>query len=194
MNNTNWMWFATRASGLLSLALLTCVVLLGIATRGGWVTKIWPRSAVTMLHRNLSLLSIVFVAVHVCTTILDGYVNVSWLDVVMPFTAGYRTLWLGLGTVAFDLMIALIATGLLRRRIPARIWRPLHLLSYGVWAFAIIHSGGAGNDRLIVIVSAGLSTALVAGAWLAQSVGTKRPKAATEQFASTSTLRRKILR
>jgi len=142
-------WLATRATGELSLVLLTAVVVLGIATARGWAHERWPEAVVTLLHRNVSLLSVVFLAVHIGTTVLDGFVPIGWIDVVIPFAQSYRTLWVGLGTVAFDLLVTVIVTSLLRHRIAPRAWKLVHLLSYVLWAVAIVHGLGAGTDRVL---------------------------------------------
>ena len=76
-----------------------------------------PRFALAALHRNLSLLAVVFLAVHVVTTLADSYAPIALKDVFVPFLSSYRPLWLGLGAVACDLLLALIVTSLLRVRL-----------------------------------------------------------------------------
>jgi predicted ferric reductase len=157
-------WLATRATGLIALILLTAVTVLGVATTKGWASRRWPESVVTLLHRNLSLLSVVFLAVHIGTTVLDGYVPIGWLDVVVPFQSSYRTLWIGLGTIAVDLMLAVILTSLLRRRIPPRLWKGIHWTAYLLWGVALVHGLGAGTDQLLTRV---VDAAMVAAVALA---------------------------
>lgn len=159
-------WLATRATGEISLVLFTAVTVMGIATTKGWASARWPESVVTLLHRNVSLLSVVFLAVHIGTTVLDGYVPIGWLDVVIPFQSSYRTLWVGLGTIAFDLMAAVIITSLLRRRIPPRLWKGIHWTAYLMWAVAIAHGLGTGTDVLLtrlvaatMVVAVGIAVA-----------------------------------
>ena len=147
-------WLATRATGELALVLLTLVTVIGIATTKGWANRRWPESVITLLHRNISLLSVVFLAVHIGTTVLDGYVPIGWLDVVIPFQSSYRTLWVGLGTIAFDLLLAVIITSLLRRRIPPRLWKGIHWTAYLMWGVAVVHGLGTGTDRLLTRVIA----------------------------------------
>ena len=106
----------------------------------------WPRFATVDVHRNLTLLSIVFVAIHVVTTVADGYAPVGLIDAVVPFLSPYRPVWLGLGTVAFDLLLALVVTSLFRSLVPARAWRALHWAAYAAWPVALVHSLGTGSD------------------------------------------------
>ena len=162
------MWLATRATGEISLILLTCVTIMGIAVTKGWASSRWPESVVTLLHRNISLLSVVFLGVHIGTTVVDSYVPIGWLDVVIPFQTSYKTLWVGLGTIAFDLMLAVIITSLMRRRIPQSLWKGIHWTAYLMWAVAVVHSLGVGTDQLLTRVVAAAMVALVAGAVVAR--------------------------
>jgi Ferric reductase like transmembrane component len=144
--NAHVLWYVTRGSGVVALLLLTAAVLLGIVSALRWRGERWPRFAVTNAHRNLTLLSIVFVVIHVVTTVMDSYAPITLFDGIFPFLSPYRTLWLGLGTVAFDLLLALVLTSLMRGRIPARLWRGVHWLAYASWPVALMHSLGTGSD------------------------------------------------
>jgi hypothetical protein len=140
------LWYITRGSGVVALLLLTAAVVLGVVSSLRWRTARWPRFATVDVHRNLTLLSIVFVAIHVVTTVADGYAPVSLVDAIVPFLSPYRPLWLGLGTVAFDLLLALVVTSLFRNLVPARAWRALHWAAYAAWPVALVHSLGTGSD------------------------------------------------
>ena len=113
-------WYLTRGTGLVALLLLTSGVLLGVLTSTKWTAPRWPRFVVSALHRNVTLLALAFVVVHVVTTILDGYAPIGLRDAVLPFASRYRPVWVGLGAVSFDLLLALIATSLLRARLGLR--------------------------------------------------------------------------
>jgi DMSO/TMAO reductase YedYZ heme-binding membrane subunit len=121
-------------------------VVLGAAGATRWRSRRWPRFVVAGLHRNLTLLALVFIVLHVVTTVVDGYAPISLLNAVIPFTSPYRPIWLGLGAVAFDLLLALTATSLLRARIGYRRWRALHWLAYASWPVALVHGLGTGTD------------------------------------------------
>jgi methionine sulfoxide reductase heme-binding subunit len=105
-----------------------------------------PRFAVTDLHRNLSLLSVAFIAVHVLTAVLDTFVHIPLASAVIPFASGYERFWLGLGAVSLDIMLAMIMTSLLRGRLNRGLWRAVHLLAYASWPIAFAHSIGSSND------------------------------------------------
>ena len=144
--NGTALWYITRASGVVSLLLLTAGLVLGILGTVRWRSDRWPRFAVVSIHRNLTLFAIAFVALHVVTTIADGYAPVGFKDAVIPFVSKYRPLWLGFGAVAFDLLLALVVTSLLRARIGFRAWRAVHWLAYACWPVAVIHGLGTGSD------------------------------------------------
>jgi predicted ferric reductase len=140
-----WTWYASRGAGLVSLVLLTVTLLLGISGVARVATARWPRFALAQLHRNLSLLAVAFVAAHVLTAVLDGYVDIGWVDVVVPFGAGYEPFWLGLGAVALDLFAAMVVTSVLRARLALRTWRVVHLAAYACWPLAVTHGLGIGG-------------------------------------------------
>lgn len=145
--STDALWYLARGTGVVSLVLLTAVVVLGIGSRSGRPVFGLPRFAVTVVHRNASLLSVLLLAVHVLTLFFDPYAQLRLVDLVVPFAAAYRPMWLGLGTLALDLIIALVATSLLRHRLGRTAWRAMHWLAYLTWPIAVLHGLGTGSDR-----------------------------------------------
>ncbi|MFF3330111.1 ferric reductase-like transmembrane domain-containing protein [Streptomyces sp. NPDC002888] len=140
------LWYANRATGAVCLVLFTVVVLLGVAVRLGGRIPGLPRFGTMSLHRTLSLAATAFLALHITTAIVDGYVDITVVDVLVPFVSAYQPLWLGLGTVALDLMLAVLVTSLLRERLGHRTWRAVHRLAYASWPVALIHGLGIGTD------------------------------------------------
>jgi sulfoxide reductase heme-binding subunit YedZ len=163
------LWFATRGAGVVSLLLLTAVVVLGVAGATRWRSTRWPRFVVAGLHRNLTLLALVFIALHVITTVADGYAPISFLNAVLPFTSSYRPVWLSLGAVALDLLLALTITSLLRARIGYGRWRALHWLAYASWPVALVHGLGTGTDARVawlqVIALGSVACVVCAALW-----------------------------
>jgi Ferric reductase like transmembrane component len=145
-SNGQALWYLTRGSGTVALLLLTAAVLLGVMNSTRWRTAHWPRFLTYGLHRNVTLLAIAFTAVHVVTTIADSFAPINLIDAVVPFLSPYRPFWLGMGTLAFDLLLALTITSLLRRRIGVRAWKLVHWLAYASWPVALLHSLGTGSD------------------------------------------------
>jgi DMSO/TMAO reductase YedYZ heme-binding membrane subunit len=129
-----------------SLILLTAVVVLGLLSVLRFEADGWPRFLTAALHRNLALMSVLFLGFHILTAVIDPYVNLGWAVVLVPFSSPYRTLWLGLGTVAADLVAALILTSLLRHVLGPATWRATHWLAYLAWPVAMVHGWGSGTD------------------------------------------------
>jgi methionine sulfoxide reductase heme-binding subunit len=185
--STPALWYLARGSGIVSLGLLTLTVLLGIATSTRWATERWPRLVVAGLHRNLSLLSVVFLGLHVGTVVVDGYVPIRWLDAVIPFGSSYRPLWLGLGATAFDVLAALVVTSLLRVRLGHRVWRAVHWAAYACWPLAVAHSLGIGSDNrqgwLLALDALAIAAVAAAVCWRLAIGQTRQP---SSQLAPTT--------
>src|SRR5271169_6454162 len=104
------LWYATRAAGLVALVLLTATTALGFLTAGRMSGDRWPRFLVVGLHRNISLLALGFLGLHIFTTVVDTYTSIGLQDAVVPFLSGYHRFWLGLGAIASDTLIAVSVT------------------------------------------------------------------------------------
>ncbi len=144
--STKTLWYVTRGTGVVALLLLTASVVLGTLSSARWRAPRLPRFLVGGLHRNLTLLAVAFVAAHVVTAVADRFAPIGYKDGILPFLSPYRPIWLGLGTVAFDLLLALILTSLLRARLGFRAWRAFHWLAYASWPVALVHALGTGSD------------------------------------------------
>lgn len=140
------LWYATRATGLVALVLLTISMMLGLLSSVRFQRPEWPRFVTLGLHRNVTLLALGFTVAHVLTTVLDSFVSIPLPDAVVPFISSYRPIWIGLGAIAFDLMLALVVTSLLRTRLGLRSWRLVHWSAYLCWPVAVLHGLGSGTD------------------------------------------------
>lgn len=163
------LWYLTRGTGAVSLILLTASMVLGIAHSVRWSPGRTPRFVVGDLHRNVSLMVLVFIAIHVSTAVMDGFAPIRWLDAIVPFTSAYRPVWLGLGALAFDVLLAVAITSLLRARITYRVWRLIHWTSYGCWAIAVLHGVGIGSDTkqtwMLSLVAGSVAFVVAASGW-----------------------------
>lgn len=177
------LWFVSRASGLVAIVMLTATVVLGAthvtrASTGGWL-----RFTVHAVHRNLSLLSVVFLVVHIGSAIIDGYVDLAWIDAVVPFVSGYHPIWVGLGAIALDLLIAVIVTSLLRTRLSQRVWRSVHLASYALWPVAVLHGWGIGgaDSKLDWVIGLYVACAVAVAVALTRRLLVRHPDAGTRR-------------
>ncbi len=139
-------WYLTRSTGAVALLLLTLAIVLGVIDVRRWSDPRLPRFVIDSLHRNVSLLALVFLVLHILTSVLDSFASISLVDAFVPFVGSYRPFWLGLGAVAFDLILAVIVTSLLRARLGFSTWRAVHWLTYASWPIALLHGLGTGSD------------------------------------------------
>lgn len=146
MSGSHLVWFVTRGAGALSLCLLSAVVVLGLVGAVGGQHPRWPRFLTTTLHRNLALLSLVSLGIHIVTAVLDPFTALGWGAALVPWGSSYRTLWVGLGVISLYLGAAVVVTSLLRQWLSYQFWRLVHWIAYAVWPLALIHSLGAGSD------------------------------------------------
>jgi sulfoxide reductase heme-binding subunit YedZ len=139
-------WYLTRSTGAVALLLLTLSLALGIAVVSRFSSPRWPRFVVDSLHRNVSLLALAFLLVHIVTAVLGSFAPISLIDAFVPFAGSYRPFWLGLGAISFDLLLAVTLTSLVRRRLGYGAWRATHWLAYACWPIALLHGLGTGSD------------------------------------------------
>jgi hypothetical protein len=158
-------WYLARGTGAVALVLLTASVVLGILGSLRYTAARWPRFAIDSLHRDVSLLVLVVLVLHILTSVLDSFAPIKLTDAVIPFASVYRPLWMGLGALSFDLLLALIITSLLRRRLGYRRWRAIHWLAYASWPVAVFHGLGTGSDTKLwwmLALTAGCVAAVLA--------------------------------
>ncbi len=140
-------WYAARAAGIVAYLLLTSVVAIGVGLAGRMNGKSWPSFAVAEVHRFGGLLVGTFIGIHVLTIAIDSYMRFSLAQLAVPFTSSYRPVWVALGIVAAELLLALAIANRLRRTLRYRWWKRTHYLNFAVWAAATLHGIGSGTDR-----------------------------------------------
>jgi sulfoxide reductase heme-binding subunit YedZ len=140
------LWYFSRGTGAAALVLLTATLALGVVDVARWRSASWPRFVVDAVHGTLALAAVALVAGHVVTSVLDPFAPLRLADAVVPFGARYRPLWVGLGALASDLLIVLVITSVLRRRVGPGAWRAIHWAAYACWPVAVAHGLGTGSD------------------------------------------------
>jgi len=158
------LWALGRGNGIVALAFMTLSVVLGVGVRSGRPLFTLPRFGIADVHRFVALAATLLVALHMGLLFMDPYAKLRLIDFVVPFLGAYRPLWQGLGTVAFDVLIVVIVTSLLRRRLGLRIFRAVHWTTYLLWPIAMAHSLGNGTDtgRIWFLGFAGVCALMVA--------------------------------
>ena len=169
------LWYVTRATGLVSLVMMTVAVLLGLLVTANFTSARWPRYLTRGLHQNVSMVVLVFLALHIAATVLDTYTSISLAAAFIPFASSYKAAWLSLGAIALDLLIALTVTSLVRGRLGYRAWRRLHWLAYACWPVAVAHGLGIGTDRsvtwVIALTLGCVGCVATAAAWRVRAMG-----------------------
>src|SRR5690348_10474080 len=133
-------WDIARAGGITAYLLMALAVILGLALSLHLQAPRWPRLINNELHNFISLLSLVFVVVHVLAVWIDPFTKFGWADVFIPFLSTYRTFWLALGIIGLYLGIAVGISTWLRPRIGYQWWRRLHYLTFALFILVTLHS------------------------------------------------------
>jgi sulfoxide reductase heme-binding subunit YedZ len=164
---TEALWALGRGTGVVALVVFTLSLLLGILTRSGRPLAGLGRFGLNEVHRTAALTGVGLIAVHVLSLLFDPYAQLRVVDLVVPFLGSYRPLWLGLGTLAIDLLVVITAVSLLRNRVGPRVFRTVHWLTYALWPVALLHGLGTGTDAgslwmdaVAVLCSAAVAAAL----------------------------------
>jgi predicted ferric reductase len=158
-------WYLTRSTGAVALLLLTVAIVLGVLDVQRVSTPRWPRFVIDSVHRNVSLLAMVFLVLHILTSVLDSFAPIGLIEAFIPFVGSYRPFWLGLGAVSFDLILAVVLTSLMRQRMGFATWRAIHWLTYASWPIALLHGLGTGSDvksTWLLLLSIGCAAAVAA--------------------------------
>jgi methionine sulfoxide reductase heme-binding subunit len=187
------LWYTTRGAGAVTLILLTVVVVLGVLSVLRVQSESWPRFLTTGLHRNLALMTLVFLALHIVTAVVDPYTNLGWAAALIPFSSSYRTFWLGLGVISFELLVAIVVTSLVRGTLGHRAWRAIHWLTYGAWPIGVVHGLGTGTDTWsawMLAITAGCVAAVGMAVALRLNAGSTDPLAAARSAFRSAVDRR----
>ncbi len=160
------LWFAARGAGIVSLLMLTASAAFGLITVTRFQAAGWPRFFNYEMHRRISLLSTAFLAVHVLAAIMDPYLKLGLAAALVPFASSWKPVPVALGVISLYLVVALIATSLLRQRLGQRAWRLVHWTAYLMWPLAFAHTLTAGSDAMApwMLGIEALTLAIVAGA------------------------------
>ncbi|HEY1223444.1 MAG TPA: ferric reductase-like transmembrane domain-containing protein [Acidimicrobiales bacterium] len=166
---TPYLWYTTRATGIVALILFTLVVTLGTLVANRIGGTIVGRFEINELHRSLSIVAMVFLVIHILTTVLDSYVSTGLISAFIPMTSAYKRLAITFGAVAFDLILAVWISSLLKLRVANTTWRFIHWFSWIGFATALVHAYMSGTDSRtgigLVLVSACAAVVLVAALW-----------------------------
>ncbi|MDQ2755661.1 MAG: ferric reductase-like transmembrane domain-containing protein [Actinomycetota bacterium] len=175
------LWYTSRATGTVSIVLLTVVECLGLVVASRRPPRATRAAVVMGLHRSLSLGLVVFLLAHVGTAVGETFVSIDLVSAVVPFTSGYERVWVGFGTTAVDLVVAVLVTSVWRHRLPEPLWRAVHWLGLVLWPLAIVHGLLLGTADELGLRLVTLSCAAAGVAAVVWRVATVDPHAETRQ-------------
>jgi hypothetical protein len=144
--NPHLWWYVARAGGLVAWALGCLAVFWGLALSTRLIRKKGVPAWLLATHRHLGALTLVFTGVHVGGLVADDYVHFGAADVLLPFASSWRPGAVAWGIVSMQLLVAIEVTSLLMRHLRRRLWRAVHVTSFGVFAMGTVHAFTAGTD------------------------------------------------
>ncbi len=146
-------WYLARVAGLVSYMLIWFSIALGLLVTNKFA-RVWPGGPLAVdLHQFTALLGLLFGLFHGIVLLGDQYVNFTPLQLLIPFsTASYRPSWVGLGQIAFYLMIPVTFSFYVRKRIGYNAWRSLHFASFAIYALTTVHGLLSGTDSTNPVV------------------------------------------
>jgi predicted ferric reductase len=139
-------WYGIRLLGILSWAALTGSVIYGLLLSTGILDAIAHRTVSFALHQELSALGLGLALVHAALLSIDSSVPFSVTELVVPFAAPYRPVWVGLGQLGLYLTALIVASFWARKRLGQRTWRRLHYLTFVIALATTLHALMAGSD------------------------------------------------
>jgi predicted ferric reductase len=141
-----YLWYTTRATGIVTLVLFTLVVALGTLVSNRIGGTMVGRFELNEFHRSISIVAMIFLLIHVLTTIADSYVSTGVVSVIVPMTSQFKRVGVALGAVSFDLIVAVWLSSIMKARIENRSWRFIHWFSWLAFTASIVHAYLTGTD------------------------------------------------
>jgi predicted ferric reductase len=139
-------WYLARSSGWVAFVLLAVTVVWGILGVSRLIERRGLPRWLLAVHRHVALLTVVFTGVHLAALVADNYSHIAWKEILLPMAIDYRPGAVAWGIVAMYLLVAVQVSSWLRHRLPTRVWRGIHLLSYPALWFVAVHGLQAGTD------------------------------------------------
>jgi sulfoxide reductase heme-binding subunit YedZ len=166
-----FLWLVARAAGVAAYVSLCLSMLSGLALRTPALEFLAEKKPVRLLHDFTVWIWLPLGIAHVGALVLDRTARIGLLDLVVPFRAPYGQLAIGLGTVSLDLVLLVVVTSWLRKRMDVRTWRLFHYTSYVAFAAMFAHAILSGTDFAAPLIAwLGWLAAAAVGALVLQRV------------------------
>jgi sulfoxide reductase heme-binding subunit YedZ len=168
------LWCLCRSTGFVLLMLFTATVVLGQLTAGRVTSPRWPRFVTQSLHRNLALISVVFLIVHLVAPVIEHRLGLILVDAFVPFVPLKIRIWTRLASTSTDITLMVVTFTLFKVRAGRRFWRVVHLTSYVAWLCGVVHATGIGTDRAWVLGFDAVCVAMVTLSGVYRLTGSRR--------------------
>lgn len=148
-NETPWVWYIARASGLLGYIFLWITIFLGLSIRNSLLKKIIEPIYSFDFHCFMGASVVFWSLIHGTSLLFDKTVGFGIRDVAIPFfssTTLVNVNYLALGIMAFYAMVIMTITSYLRSHIRHWLWRILHFLNPLAFIFVVAHGYMIGTD------------------------------------------------
>jgi methionine sulfoxide reductase heme-binding subunit len=142
----SWGWYMTRAAGLIGFGLLATSIFFGAGIGIPGLQRKLATVRGAQIHGWISLMSLIFVAIHGLSLLFDKYLGFGLMDIFVPLAASFNPTMVALGTIGFYIMLLLVLTSYFRKRISPRMWRVTHFLNLILWVIVVIHALAIGTD------------------------------------------------
>jgi predicted ferric reductase len=139
-------WYIARSSGIVSWMLMSASVVWGLLLSARVLNRHTTPGWLLDLHRYLGAAAIVFTAIHIGGLVGDNWLHVGWNEVLVPMGSKWRPGAVAWGVASFYLLLAIEITSLLKPRLPRRVWRATHYLSFPLFIASTVHGLQAGKD------------------------------------------------
>lgn len=179
-------WYLARSSGLVAWAIAGVAILLGLLLSGRLrrvPTPAWQQD----LHRFLGGLSVVFLGLHLAGLAFDPTVAFGPTQLAIPMASTWRPGAVTWGIAAAYALVIVEASSLVMRRLPRKLWRAIHFLSYAVWISGTVHALESGTDAETVRVIAIVGSVLIFNLSALRVVGRRVKRARPQARAATPT-------
>jgi DMSO/TMAO reductase YedYZ heme-binding membrane subunit len=139
-------WYVVRVSALLAYLALTGSVVYGLLLSTGLLDRFAHRTVSFTLHQDLSAIGVSLALIHAAVLMIDRSVPFTPSQVLVPFSAPYRPIWVGIGQLALAVSLLVLLSFYVRKRIGQKRWRQVHYLSFLAFLGATVHGLMAGTD------------------------------------------------
>jgi methionine sulfoxide reductase heme-binding subunit len=137
-----------RVFGIAGVMLLTASAVLGVllASRAAQRLRLL-KGRTFRIHRLLSVLGAGLLLAHPVPAVLAREMTgVSLAAVFVPFAAEKLAFNITFGALALDILLVVLASSLLIKRLPRKVWRRLHYGAYAVLVLGLYHGLLIPND------------------------------------------------